>query len=67
MSASSPPPQEVACLPLLADPDHYRACLWDLATDAPMFRHWISVFEDHLPFCLEEAVAEGPGPKGFGL
>ena len=58
MSASSPP-QDFASLPLLADPDHYKACLWDLATDAPMFRHWISVFEDHLPFCLEEAVAEG--------
>jgi len=59
MSASPPPTQDFAGLPLLADPDHYRACLRNVATEDPMFRHWIAVFEGQLSTCLEEALAEG--------
>ena len=48
-----------ACFPLLAEPQRYAACLWDLSVEAEMLTHWVSVFTNHFPGCLEEAVGEG--------
>ena len=59
MTASAPPPDNLSCLPLLADPDGYSPCMWDMATDATVFQHWLGVFQTHFPLCMEEAVKEG--------
>jgi uncharacterized protein with ATP-grasp and redox domains len=51
--------KEYASFPLLAEPDRYKPCPWDLATDASMRAHWSAVFTKHFPTCLEEAIREG--------
>ena len=44
--------------PLLADPDGYVACDWDLTEHRDRFRHWLGIFRGHFPTMLEEAVHE---------
>ncbi len=45
--------------PLLADPNGYVACEWDLSANAPERDHWIGVFRNHLPRMLDEAARHG--------
>ena len=39
----------------LRDPDHYRACDWDLLTDETGRRAWIDIFDEHTASLLEHA------------
>jgi len=48
------PAAPTAVFPLLADPDEYRACPWDLATDKAKHPVWIAVFRAHWPKLLAE-------------
>lgn len=47
-----------AVLPLLADPNAYRACLWDLSNHPARFTYWLGLFRSHFPKLLDEAVVE---------
>jgi damage-control phosphatase, subfamily II, stand-alone protein len=52
----------------LADPAHYVACRWELATDALARAHWVPFFKRHLLTILklgvEAAVTRGEIPLG---
>jgi damage-control phosphatase, subfamily II, stand-alone protein len=48
-----------ATLPLLADPEGYVACQWDLRDDAPQRAWWLGLFRRHISTLLDEAVKEG--------
>ena len=58
-NATDSDPQDHACFPLLAEPESYVPCMWNLSTDASMRQHWVAVFTNHFPGCLAEAVREG--------
>jgi type II pantothenate kinase len=45
--------------PLLADPDRYIACTWELSHDPVGRAHWVRVFRAHIPRVIEDAVREG--------
>jgi type II pantothenate kinase len=45
-------------LPLLADPNAYRACGWDLLADADRRAYWLDLFRGHFPKLLDEARRE---------
>lgn len=45
-------------LPLLAEPDDYVACQWDLRDMHEQRDYWLGLFRGHFPTLLEEAVAE---------
>lgn len=50
-------PTEV--FPLLAQPQSYEACRWDLSTDHAHRDYWLPLFRRHFPTLLDEAVREG--------
>jgi len=52
-----------AVFPLLADADCYRACETNLLQDEQARQHWLSVFEDQLPFQLQAAAECGATPE----
>jgi type II pantothenate kinase len=45
-------------LPLLADPDGYEACTWELTHDPKRRTYWLDLFRDHFPKLLDEAEQE---------
>ena len=45
-------------LPLMADPAHYRACLWDLHEPGERRDYWVDLFRRHFPTLLDEAKRE---------
>lgn len=47
-----------AVFPLLANPQAYTACAWDLTADHDKRAYWLSLFRRHLPSLLDEAIAE---------
>jgi len=47
-----------SALPLLADPDGYCACRWNLRGEAERFAYWIDLFRRHFDALLEAAVRE---------
>lgn len=49
---------DTAVFPLLAEPDRYVACPWDLTTDVSRRAYWIGVFRNHLPSLLEHTISE---------
>jgi damage-control phosphatase, subfamily II, stand-alone protein len=55
---SKPSEVHVAALPLLAEPERYVACQWDLREDAPQRAWWLALFRRHFPTLLEEAIKE---------
>lgn len=59
---SAPRPQSdflpTEVFPLLADPDNYVACRWDLSQDHHHRDYWLPLFRRHFPSMLEEAVVE---------
>lgn len=50
--------RETRVLPLLADPDGYTACRWDLSAEAGMRDYWLGLFRNHFPHLIEEALHE---------
>lgn len=46
---------DTAVFPLLADPDGYRACHWDLAADNAWRPYWIELFRNHFVSLLQHA------------
>lgn len=48
-------------LPLLADPENYVACAWDLTVHDAKRAYWLGLFRRHFPSLLEEAVREAAG------
>jgi len=49
-------PSEV--FPLLASPDTYEACRWELSQNQHHREYWLPLFRNHFPSLLEEAVRE---------
>ncbi len=45
-------------LPLLAAPESYHACPWNLTTDHDKCAYWLALFRRHFPSLLDEAVRE---------
>lgn len=45
-------------LPLLADPQTYRACTWDLLANDEQRAYWLGLFRSHFPRLLAEAQRE---------
>ncbi len=43
---------------LLADPQHYVACNWDLGADEPSRVHWVGFFKTHFQMMLKLALTE---------
>jgi len=58
-----PPSPATAVFPLLADPDHYVACQWDLTHDPDRRAYWINLYRTNFPSLLDDAfdveLAEG--------
>ncbi len=52
---------ELVTLPLLAEPDGYRANTLDLLEDGATRDYWIQVFVDHLPSLVRHAVGSEGG------
>lgn len=48
---------EEAAFPLLADPQGYTACQWDLTEDSEKLFYWLRRFKSHFPSLLENAAA----------
>jgi len=48
------PAAPTAAFPLLAEPDRYVACPWDLTAEHDMRRVWIDVFRHHWPKLVAE-------------
>lgn len=46
---------DVAVFPLLAAPDQYVACQWDLAQNPTRQAYWINLYRTHFPGQLEDA------------
>lgn len=44
--------------PLLADPNAYVACVWDLTSDPTRRRYWLDLFRGHFPSLLEHALTD---------
>jgi uncharacterized protein with ATP-grasp and redox domains len=55
---SPQPAKPAAVFPLLAEPDTYVACPWDLAKDADRRAYWLKLFRDHFEGMLELAMAD---------
>lgn len=53
-----PPHNDTEVFPLLADPQNYVACQWDLTTDAKRRGYWLGVFRHHFPTMIAEARRE---------
>ncbi len=51
----------MAILPLIADPQHYRACEWELATDAPHRAYWLNLFRTHI-YSITDMIRREGGP-----
>jgi len=49
----------MAVLPLLADPQSYVACEWDLLTDPAGREYWLDVFRNHIDTLVRSAIASG--------
>lgn len=47
-----------AVFPLLADPQGYVACPWDLATDSDRRDYWLGIFRRHWPSLVQHAMGE---------
>lgn len=47
-----------ACFPLLADPEGYEACPWDLSADSEQRAYWLALFHRHQQTLLKNALAE---------
>ena len=52
-----------AVFPLLADPDGYEACMWDLAEEDQRRAYWLDLFGGHFPKLLREAKKDA-GDRG---
>ncbi len=53
-------------LPLLADPEGYRPCMWDLTAEHEIRRYWLDLFASHISTLGEAAVreeGEAAGPR----
>lgn len=57
-TASQTTHNDSAVFPLLADPESYVACPWDLTRDADKRAYWLGVFRRHQVSLLEHATAE---------
>lgn len=56
--ASTPPtsaPNDIAVFPLLAKPDDYVACQWDLTHNADRRAYWINLYRTNFPGLLADA------------
>ena len=52
---------DTAVFPLLADPERYVACPWDLGQDAQRRDYWLGVFRRHWTSLLQHARTEAAG------
>lgn len=55
---TSPTHNDSAVFPLLADPQSYVACPWDLSRDAKRRDYWLGVFRRQWPSLLQHALSE---------
>lgn len=55
---------DTAVFPLLADPDTYVACPWDLTTDSERRDYWLGVFRRHWPSLVSHAIDEAKARGG---
>lgn len=50
--------QPTAVFPLLASPETYTSCRWDLSVDDHYRNHWVPMFRNHFPTLLAESIRE---------
>lgn len=51
-------PDQTRALPLLADPEGYTACQWNLTQNADLRAYWLNLFREHFPHLVDEALDE---------
>ncbi len=59
MDTPTTQPVTTGVLPLLADPQGYLPCAWELGPDKQRLAYWLALFRNHFPSLMEEAVNEG--------
>ncbi|MFG0253360.1 MAG: ARMT1-like domain-containing protein, partial [Phycisphaerales bacterium JB038] len=57
----------MANFPLLADPDNYRACEWDLLTDPEGCSYWMRLFRQHFETFRRSALESGATEAQCGV
>lgn len=58
MPTTQNPHNDSAVFPLLADPDAYIACPWDLVADHDRRAYWLGVFRRQMPSLIDHAARE---------